>query len=103
MARIPMVTRTIQSTTATVLTVDVSTQKTEQATFVLPRTYESNDKALKVAKKMYETDTLKVVAILNLEVTEQLYGMTEAEFVELARVMDSRTATADTAEQESEE
>lgn len=44
---------------------------------------------LKLAQKKYDSDTMKVVAIVNSEVREMIYGMTEDEFLQHARLMDA--------------
>jgi hypothetical protein len=90
-ARKPMVTRTITTTNATVMCLDVSTGKSEKRVFSLPRTYKDQTAILKKVKSRYETDTLKPVMVLSWEVTKTLYGMTELEFIETANILPSRT------------
>ena len=90
MARIPIVSRTITTTDASVMCVNIITGETETKTFTVPRTYKDNDKLLKVVKQLAETDELKPVHIVNVEVHETLYGMTEAEFIEHAKVLPPR-------------
>ena len=85
MARIPMVTRTIKSTKAKCLVALISDRTVAEEIFILPRTYKTDAEALKQAKAMYETDDMKVTTILETEVEEQLYGMTEAEFIKVAK------------------
>ena len=91
MARKPMVTRTITTTNATVMCLDVSTGKSEKRVFALPRTYKDQTAILKKVKSRYETDTLKPVMVLSWEITKTLYGMTELEFIETANILPSRT------------
>lgn len=85
MARKPMITRTIKTTKVTVLGMDITTAEPENRTVVLARTYPSMEKMLVAAKAAAETDTYKVVHIVASEVVEQLYGMPEQQFVELAQ------------------
>ena len=110
MARIPSVTRTIKATHATLMCVDTETAEVCNKEVILPRTYEGEKDMLKAAKKVAETDTTKVVAVVAHTVTETLYGMTESDFIKYAKPMPPRstgsgdkdenpdTATIDTAE-----
>ena len=97
MARKPMITRTIKTTVATVLGMDITTAEPENRTVTLARTYPTMDKLLAAAKEAAETDTFKVVHIVHSEIKEQLYGMPEQMFLELATPIE-RTAAADTCE-----
>lgn len=96
MARERMVTRTVLSTKVTCLTLDVQTAEPQNCTYEVAGTFpddpKGNDKLLKLVRKQYETDTLKVVAIVAKETTEQLYGMSEQKFIEQAEVLPPRTA-----------
>lgn len=91
MARIPSVTRTIKATHATLMCVDTESAEVSNIDVVLPRTYEGEKDMLKAAKKVAETETNKVVAVVKYEVTETLYGMTETEFIKYAKPMPPRT------------
>ncbi len=96
MGRIAMVTRTINFTEVTALTVDVVAQATATQVYTLSGTYADNDKLIKALKKEYESDTVKIVSIISSEVQEKLYGMTEQEFMSLAKVLPPRKVYADT-------
>lgn len=85
MARKPMITRTIKTTKVVVLGMDITTAEPENRTVVLARTYPSMEKLLAAAKAAAETDTYKVAHVVSSEVIEQLYGMSEQQFVELAQ------------------
>lgn len=85
MARKPMITRTIKTTKVTVLGMDIVTAEPENRTVVLARTYPNMEKLLAAAKAAAETETYKVVHVASAEVIEQLYGMPEQQFVELAQ------------------
>lgn len=91
MARTPMVTRTIITTEVTALCLDVTTAEPCNKTCTLPRTYPNNEKLLKAAKSVMETDTLKVVHIVDTKEVESLYGMTEQEFINAAKPLPPRT------------
>lgn len=97
MARAPMVTRTIKTTHATLMCVDTESAEVCNKDVVLPRTYESENDALKAAQKRYQTDTFKVVAVVASKVSEALYGMSEADFIAHAKELPPRSATADEA------
>ena len=90
MGRIAMVTRTINFTEVTALTVDVVAQATATQVFTLSGTFTENEKLIKALKKEYETDTIKVVSVISTEVNEKLYGMTEQEFMSVAKVLPPR-------------
>lgn len=92
MARTPMVTRTITTTKAKVMMCDVEAGDVTVEEVTVPRTYKNDDALLKVIKSAYETEQLKPVSIVSSEVIETLYGMTEQEFIENAKVLPPRTA-----------
>ena len=96
MARVPMVTRTITTTKAIVMCLDIATGEPCNETVVVPRTYKDDDSLLKKVKEVLETDTLKPVHIVGKEEIETLYGMEEQVFIEHAKVLSPRTATEET-------
>lgn len=93
MARIPSVTRTIQTTDITVMCVDVTTAEVSNKTLTLPRTFKDESAMLKAAKKAGETDTCKIVQVVAHKVNEQLYGMTEADFIKYAHPLPPRSGS----------
>lgn len=93
MARVPMITRTVTSTKATVLAVDITTGATFDKEVEVARTYKDNEKLLKVIKSTFETATEKMVAIKSSEEMETLYGMSEQQFIELAEKLPQRNTT----------
>ena len=99
MGRIAMVTRTINFTEVTALTVDVVAQSTATQVYTLSGTYAENEKLIKALKKEYESDTIKIVSVLSTEVQEKLYGMTEQEFMSLAKVLPPRKIYNSTSEE----
>ena len=44
---------------------------------------------MKVLSKQYDSDELKVTAILSKEVNKDIYGMTEQKFLEVAQKLDN--------------
>ena len=90
MARQPMVTRTIQTTHATVLCMDIQNGEPCNRTIVLPRTYKDDETVLKAVKKVIDSDTIKAVHVVHTEVQETLYGMSEQDFISHATVLPPR-------------
>ena len=84
MARIPVVSRTMETTVAKVLVVNVNSQTTEEMEVSLPRTYKNNDVVLKRVRNLMETEDLKVVHIISTEVKRTKYAMSEQKFIENA-------------------
>lgn len=91
MAKTPMITRTIQTTEATVLCMDVQQGEPCNKVVTLPRTYKDNTAMLKAAAAIIDTDEIKAVHIVRSEVKETLYGMPEAAFIEKAIILPART------------
>ena len=95
MARQQMVTRTVDSTLVTALCVDITTQETLTNSYDISGKFaddeKGSEKLLKATKKVAETDTIKVVSILSKENKETLMGMTEQEFMSLAKELPPRT------------
>ena len=95
MARQQMVTRTVESTKVNALCVDLTTQETLSQEYNISGKFaddeKGNEKLLKATKKVAENDTIKVVSILSKETQETLMGMTEQEFMSLAKVLPPRT------------
>ena len=94
MARKPMVTRTLKSTTVVALCMDVVNCEPENKTLTIARTFKDDNSALKVLKDKYETDTLKVVHVVSRTETEELYGMSEEDFIKYADILDKETRKA---------
>lgn len=90
MARTPMVTRTMKTTKAKILCIDLTDKQTVYKDIVLPRTYKDERSLMKVVKSLYENDNFKCVNCESFEVAETLYGMTEQEFIETARILEKR-------------
>ena len=94
MARERMVTRTVVVTKCEALCVDVNTVETTLNNYDLSGNYSTTAEALKAIKKVYETDTFKVVAIQTMTENEVLYGMPELDFIKCAKVLDPETRKA---------
>lgn len=87
MARVPMITRTIQTTVCNVLCLNVDTAEPFNKQVTLPRTYKDENSMLKMAKSVLDTDTEKVVHIVSSHVEETRYGMSEQEFIEHGQII----------------
>ena len=90
MARVPMVTRTIVTTKANVMCLNVETAEPFNMDVTVPRTYKDEESLLKAIKKVAETENVKCVHIVESEQVETLYGMTEQDFIEHATVLPPR-------------
>lgn len=102
MARLPMVTRTITTTKVNVLCLDIEHEEPCNMVITIPRTYKDEETILKKVKPLLETESLKVVHVVDTETEETLYGMTEQEFVELAHPLLDRTGKTEETETETE-
>ncbi len=111
MARIPMVTRTVKATKVNVLCINIDTAEPFNKTLIISGTYKDEKAMLKaatsvIANEMFEwaptenenvegmldnIDRVKVVHIVESEEIETLYGMTEQEFIQHAKVLPPRT------------
>lgn len=91
MARKRMVTRTIEQTTAQVMTLDVTTAEVKIVPYQIGGK-NTDEELLKNLKKLFETDTLKLVHIDSQSCEEVLLGMEEEDFIRLAKVLPPRTA-----------
>ena len=96
--RTPMVTRTITTTEAKLMCLNVATGTPEVHKVLLSGLYKDNKDVLKASKKLLETEELKVVHVVATEKHEDLYGMTEQKFLEIAKVLPKRGTTNNTEE-----
>ena len=103
MARVPMVTRTITATKAIVMCLNIEQEEPYNVSVTVPRTYKDEESLLKKIKPMVETDTVKAVHIVSTEQVETLYGMTEQDFMEHAKVLPPRNASPDETDNDTEQ
>ena len=101
MARVPQVTRTITTTKVTAMVVNVAQGETETRSYVLPRTYKDDKAVLKQLQKTYDNDDVKVVHVLDTKEENTLYGMTEQEFIEHAKVLPPRSSESEPEKEQS--
>ena len=91
MARKRMVTRTVEQTTAQVMTLDVTTAEVQVRTYDIGGKYGDED-LLKKLQKLFQTDTFKLVHIESQTCKEVLLGMDEEDFIRLAQVLPPRNS-----------
>lgn len=84
MARKRMVTRTIESTEAKILCLNVDTCEPSNIAVVLAGTFKSEDELLNTAKKFYETDDTKLVKVVDARIVSAIYKMNEEKFIHFA-------------------
>ena len=101
--RKPMVTRTIISTKVTALCVNPKSAETFEQDFALSGKSEDKVEALKKVAKENNTDDCTVVAVRALSPIEALYGMSEADFIAGAVILDPATRKAILADAETTE
>lgn len=92
MARVPMVTRTIVATKVNVMCLDVQKGEPFNKSVTVSRTYKDDEALLKKVRPLLETETIKAVHIVDKEEIETLYGMTEQEFIQYAKVLPPRNS-----------
>lgn len=92
MARKRMVTRTVMQTTAEVMTLDVTTAEVQVQSYGIGGQY-TDEELLKKLKKLFQTETLKLVHVESQECKELLLGMDEEDFIRLAKVLPPRNTT----------
>lgn len=89
MARVKMVTRTVEQTTARVMCLRVDTAEVSIEEYTIGGSPD-NDELLKKLKTIYETDNFKVVAIQDTYTETKLLGMSEEDFIRYAQVLPPR-------------
>lgn len=90
MGRPKAVTRTVKITKLIVLCLNLDTEESFKQALEIPGIYVKEKDLMKKVSKMLDSDSVKAVKILEMEETEALYGMTEEEFVKVARKINSR-------------
>lgn len=79
---------------------DIETCEPGNKVFILPRTYKDDKTIMKELDKRTEEENFKCLKICSTEVIETLYGMTEAEFIRVAKELPSRTKVQESTETE---
>jgi len=93
MAKPRMITRTIGTTVADILCLDVETGEACNRSFTFPGDLKKDSEILKAAAKNLEVDepSVHAVHVVNVARLETLYGMTEADFISHAEIIPART------------
>lgn len=92
MARVRMVTRTITSTVVRVKVADDTLDTIDTRTVEIPLELKSNDEAKKACVKYFKEQTHLTVLSAKIDGTTSLiYGMSESDFIKLAKVLPSRS------------
>ena len=84
MARQRMITRTITFQETEVMCLDISTAQAHVSTFC---TASPSPLTLDQLKARYDTETVKLVSIVSNRQSEQVYGMSEDDFMEHAHII----------------
>ena len=92
MARKRMVTRTIKTNEVTVLCLNTVTAEPHNEVFTVPCNLKTEPEMLKYIKKNFDTETDKGVAVTNVKVIEEYYGMEETEFIKHASIITKEEA-----------
>ena len=101
MARQPQVTRTIPTTKAIVLVLNIESGIATEKIVTIPRQYKKAKKLREAIENAVNTDTEKLAHIKSTEIVEVLYGMTEQKFIDNAEVLPPRgTKTEDKSDDE---
>lgn len=89
-ARTPMVTRTMTTTKAEVMCCDIPAGEVFTQEVIIPREYNTLAELLTAVKPIIETPEIKAVEVLSFETSVDLYGMTEQEFIETAKILPTK-------------
>ena len=95
MPRLPQVTRTIPTTKATVLVLNIETGISEERVVSIPREYKKQKKLREAIEAAVNTDVEKLAHIKSTEIVEILYGMSEQKFIENAEILPPRGTKED--------
>lgn len=91
MARMRMVTRTVNVAEVEVMMLNINTQKVSTLVAEVGGGITEEKALMKAVKKMHEDASNKCVAITSVKQKEILYGMPEADFIRLAKVLPPRS------------
>lgn len=88
----PQITRTFTTTRATILGLDTINAEPMNKDIDLAGHFESEDKIIKAAKKLIETEDFKVCKLVRCEEITELRGMSVQKFLENSEVIPDKTA-----------
>lgn len=90
MARRRMVTRSLYTTAVKYIVFNNETNKTGEEETILTGEYKSDESALKAIKSTISSDKLTPLKIVSREVSSELYGIEEADFIKYAKKLENR-------------
>lgn len=102
MPRARQITRTITTTMLIVKVVNVAEEKFDTTEITVSGEVKDNTKATRIAHRILDTDTIKVVSAECGEVSTNRYAMDEAVFIQNATVINTPTAEQTEADSENE-
>lgn len=85
-----MVTRTVKVTKVNVMCLDIEKGEVFNKYVTISGVFDSPEKLLKACKEVIDTDTEKSVAIVEKKEVEHLYGMSEQDFISMAKLLPPR-------------
>ena len=91
MARERAITRTINAIEVSAICMNIETMENTVEVLSLTGDVPTDEQLLKKLRKIYETNTYKVVAIKDIKTIEKLFGMPEVEFLKYAKELDPDT------------
>ena len=80
-----MVTRTITVSTVTCLVADITNNKVIEMEVNVNSLPDSEKKQISIIKNIIDCDEMKFISIESITTTSQVYGMTETEFMTMAK------------------
>lgn len=99
-----MVTRTMVTTKAIVMCLEIETGESVTRDFTIAGTFTSKDKLLKELKKLYDIEEKFVlVYVIDVEEEKALYGMLESDFFNYSEKLPTREKTTAENSEESED
>ena len=90
MAREPKVTRTIKVTNVTFLAIDLVSAEPYTETVNITHAPKTEKLIMKKLEKEFDNENRKAVKIVDISITEKLYGMSEEDFIAYAEEMPPR-------------
>ena len=90
MAKVKMVTRTVKVTEANVMCLDIERGEPFNECVTISGVFDNPEKLLKACKDVIDTEAKKAVAVVEKKEIEQLYGMTEQDFISFAEILPPR-------------
>ena len=87
------ITRTIKTAEVTVLCLDTITAEPFNETINLPGDVKTEDKMMKLAREKIDNDSVKAVKIVNVNIVETLWAMSEEDFIANAKPLPPRKTT----------